>query len=164
MNPLQLCQWLGATAGSNALRESVWVYPIIESVHVLTLCLFVGFAVALDLRLLGAVFTTEPVSRFAGRVLPWTWAGFQIMVLTGTLLFYSDPMRFYGNVFFRAKTILLMLAGLNALVFHKTVYTRVSSWDLAQTTPPGARFAGAASLALWGAIIVTGRMIAAVRV
>jgi hypothetical protein len=79
---------------------------------------------------------------------------------TGLLLFYSDPLRFYGNVFFRIKLVLLILAGLNAWVFHATVYLRVASWDHDATPPLGARAAGVASLVLWVGVITTGRMIA----
>jgi hypothetical protein len=157
---LQVCEWLGATAGSIALRESAWVYPIIESVHVLGLCVFVGLATLLDLRLVGMAFRTDRVSEVAGRLLPWTLSGFAVMVFTGVMLFYSDPMRFYGNVFFRIKLVLLILAGLNAWVFHATVYLRVAAWDMDAVPPRGARAAGAASLVLWMGVVTTGRMIA----
>jgi hypothetical protein len=151
---------MAATSGSTALRESIWVYPIVESIHVLTLCLFVGFAVVLDLRLLGILFTDDRTSRIASRLLPWTASAFGVMVVSGALLFYSDPARFYGNVFFRVKVVMLILAGLNALVFHRNVYQRVSEWDSDHVPPASARFAGGASLTLWAGIIVTGRLIA----
>ena len=73
MSLLSFCQWLENTPGSIALHESLWGYPIVESVHVLTLCLFVGTAVMLDLRLLGMTMRTVPVSEVAER-LPWTAA------------------------------------------------------------------------------------------
>jgi len=157
---LHLCQWLASTDGSTALRESIWVYPIVESIHVLSLCLFAGFAVVMDLRLVGLVFTGDRASSVAGRMLPWTFSGFAVMVVTGSLLFYSDPARFYGNVFFRVKVVFLLLAGLNALVFHRNVYTHVHDWDRDPTPPTAARLAGAASLTLWTAVIVAGRLIA----
>lgn len=157
---LQLCQWLANTGGSTALRESIWVYPIVESIHVLSLCLFAGFAVVMDLRLIGLVFTSDRASTVAGRLLPWTFSGFAVMVVTGGLLFFSDPARFYGNVFFRVKVVLLLLAGLNAFVFHRNVYTRVHDWDHDRTPPTAARIAGAASLTLWTGVIVAGRLIA----
>jgi hypothetical protein len=73
---LTFCQWLADTPGSIALHESVYVYPVIESIHVLTLCLFLGLAVTLDLRLLGIGMRQTPVSEVADRLLPWTVAGF----------------------------------------------------------------------------------------
>jgi hypothetical protein len=160
MSLLSFCQWLEQTRGSIALHESLWAYPIVESVHVLTLCLFVGTAVMLDLRLLGVMMRRAPVSEVADRLLPWTAAGFAVMFVSGALLFYAIPVRTYLNIFFRVKVAMLILAGLNAWVFHFTVYRRVAEWDLDPVTPTGARVAGGLSLLLWAGIVVAGRMIA----
>jgi hypothetical protein len=160
VSPSHLCEWLAATRGSVALHESLYMYPLVESVHVLTLCLFVGLAAALDLRLLGLTFRRVPVSEVAARLLPFMAAGFIVMITTGSLLFYAIPVRSFHNVFFRLKMILLVLAGLNAWVFHARVYRRVFDWDLDPITPRAARIGGVASLILWAAIIVSGRMIA----
>jgi hypothetical protein len=121
----------------------------------------VGFAVLLDLRLLGLTLKRVPVSEITTRVLPWTKAAFAVMVVSGVLLYYAIPLRTYHNVFFRAKAILLVLAGLNAWAFHNgPVYRRLAEWDAAPVTPRTAKIAGAFSLALWAAIIFSGRMIA----
>ncbi|MDQ1470396.1 MAG: hypothetical protein QOJ99_1876 [Bryobacterales bacterium] len=101
-------------AGEYRAPRFPWGYPLIESVHVLALCLFLGLAVMLDLRLLGLTMRRVAVSRVAGRLLPWTVAGFPIMIVGGALLFYGIPVRTYQNVFFRIKVILLVLSGLNA--------------------------------------------------
>ena len=160
MSLLGLCKWLEATPWSIALHESIWVYPIVESVHVLTLCLFVGTAVMLDLRLLGVTLRRVPVQEFVGRLLPWTMAGLVVIVISGALLFYAIPVRTYLNIFFRIKVAMLLLAGLNVWVFHATVYRGVAEWGADPVTPRGARLAGGVSLVLWAAIIVAGRMIA----
>jgi len=160
MSLLPVCQWLADTRGSIALRESVYMYPIIESVHVLTLCLFVGMSVLLDLRLLGWVLRQVRPSEMADRLVPWMKAGFAVMIVTGLLLFYGIPVRYYQNIFFRVKMIALLLAGLNAFIFEIGVRRRTAEWDLRPVPPSAARAAGAASLALWAVIIVAGRMIA----
>jgi len=160
MSLLAFCEWLDATAGSTALHESMYMYPIVESTHVLALMLFVGFAIVLDLRLLGLILRGVPVSQVAGRLLPWTIAGFVVMTVTGLLLFYAIPVRTYQSIFFRAKVIFLILAGLNVWYFHTRVYTRIAEWDRDIITPTAARRAGLASLVLWAGIIVAGRMIA----
>ena len=160
MSLLAYCEWLAATQGSIALHESMYMYPILESSHVLALMLFVGFAAILDLRLLGLILKRVPVSQVAERLLPWTIAGFVVMVITGVLLFYAIPIRTYQSIFFRAKVIFLILAGLNVWLFHSRVFTRIAEWDHDIITPKAARRAGLASLILWGAIIVAGRMIA----
>jgi hypothetical protein len=154
------CEWLASTSGSIALHESLYMYPLVESTHVLTLCLFVGLAAIVDLRLMGVMLRDVPVSDVARRLLPWVAGGFAIMVITGVLLFYAIPVRSYHSIWFRIKLVLLVLAGVNAWVFHARIWRRVSEWDVAPVPPRAARFAGTASLVLWAGIIVMGRMIA----
>ena len=157
---LSFLEWLGSTSWSIALLESLHVWPLLESTHVLSLGLFVGTAVINDLRLLGWTMNRVPVSEVTGRLLPWTRMGFAVMVTTGLLLFYSDPVRYYHNIFFRVKVLLLIAAGLNAFVFHRGIHRRVAEWDLDAILPREARVAGAVSLVCWALIVVTGRMIA----
>src|ERR1700730_13314680 len=115
------CQWLASTPGSIALHESLFMYPLVESVHVLTLCVFLGTAVMLDLRLLGLTLVRVPMSEIKGRLGPWLVAGFVVMVITGVMLFYAIPVRSYQSIFFRIKVVALILAGVNAWVFHATI-------------------------------------------
>jgi hypothetical protein len=160
VSPLAFCRWLESTPGSIALHESLWVYPLVESVHVLTLCLFLGLTVLLDLRLLGATLRKTPVSQLLRRFMPWTIAGFAVMVVSGALLFYAIPVKTYLNIFFRLKLAFLLMAGLNVAVFQLTAYRTLPDWDVDAAPPRGARLAGGLSLALWAAIVVCGRMIA----
>jgi hypothetical protein len=160
MSLLELMRSFSESSWSIGLHESRYGYPIVESVHVWALCLFFGLAVIFDLRLLGLTLRTVPVSHLARRLLPWTIAGFVIMVISGALLFSAIPLRSYQNIFFRVKMVLLALAGLNVWIFHSNVYRRVSTWDLNAAPPRAARIAGALSLALWVCIIFSGRMIA----
>ena len=155
-----LAEWLAGTEWSVALHESQYAYAIVESLHVWSLCLFVGFAVLLDLRLLGAIFRGVPVSHMTRQLLPWTIVGFVVLVVSGAALFYAIPVRTYHNAFFRLKAMLLALAGLNVFVFHRGIYRQVARWDVDQPVPRAARRAGAISLALWVAVIVCGRLIA----
>jgi hypothetical protein len=157
---LSFLEWLDSHAWSTALHESLYMYPLVESTHVVTLALFVGLTVTWDLRLLGWAFTRVPISEFGRRILPWSRVGFFIMTATGLLLFYAIPVRNYQNIFFRVKMILLVLALLNIWYFHRRTERSISGWDTWATPPPAARFAAAASIALWFAIVVTGRMIA----
>ncbi len=113
-----------------------------------------------DLRLLGWIMRRLPVREVYGRLLPWTLAGFVIMVISGALLFSAIPLRSYQNIFFRFKMILLLLAGLNVWIFNSRVYRRVTTWNLDAVPPRAARLAGALSLVLWVGIIFSGRMIA----
>jgi hypothetical protein len=157
---LAFCEWLAATNGSTALRESLFMYPLVESSHVLFLMLFVGMTVIWDLRLLGLVMKDVPVTDMADRVLPWVRAGFAVMVITGVLLVYAIPVRTYQSVWFRAKVIFLILAMLNIWYFHARVLPGAATWDRDVRLPKAVRRAGLASLVLWALIIVAGRFIA----
>jgi hypothetical protein len=160
MSLLGFCEWLANTSWSTGIHESRYGYSIIESVHVLTLCLFLGLAVMLDLRLLGVSFRRTAVSEVVRQLVPWTVAGFVLMVISGVLLFTAIPVRTYQNVFFRLKVIMLISAGINVWVFHSTVYRKISEWNLATVPPKRARVAAGISLALWAGIVIAGRMIA----
>lgn len=160
MSLLPFCEWLASTSGSIALHESLYMYPLIESAHVLTLCLFVGMTMVLDLRLTGLALRRIPVREVVERTQPWMFLGFAIMVITGVLLFYAIPVRSYQNIFFRLKVVFLVLAGLNALLFHTGIFQNAPSWERDPAPPARARLAGVLSLALWAGVIVAGRMIA----
>ena len=135
------------------------MYLIVLTVHVLTLTVFVGTALMMDLRLLGMAMTRVPASEVIARLLPWTTAGFLVMMTSGALLFYAAPMLRYQNVFFRLKMVALVLAVLNVWVFRSTVYRGIAEWDLDPVPPRRARVAGGLSLALWAIMITLGRMI-----
>ena len=161
MSFLSFFEWLANTRWSIALHESTWGYPIVESVHVLSLCLFLGMVVMLDLRLLGVSMRCAPVSEMVERLLPWTMTGFTLMVFSGALLFYAIPVRTSQNIFFRVKVVMLILSGLNAWAFHHSaVYGRLAEWNLAPVPPRRARIAAGFSIVLWAGIVVAGRMIA----
>jgi hypothetical protein len=158
MQPQAFFQWLEATPGSVFIRESTMLYPLVETAHVLTLCLFLGLIALLDLRLLGVGLRGIPVSQVAAKLLPWALFGFVLMAISGALLFYSGPVKAAANIFFRIKMIMIVLTGLNALLFHLTIEKRVALWDNDPTPPARARFAGLCSLILWSGVVICGRL------
>jgi uncharacterized membrane protein len=160
MSLLGFFTWLAQTRASVAMAESIWAFPIVESIHVLALTLFLGMAVLLDLRLVGLALRDVAVTELVDRLMPWTIAGFVIMVVSGVLVFLNAPVRYYHNIFFRIKVAALLLAGVNAWVFHAGVWLKVSSWDRDVIAPVKVRVAGALSLALWACVVVAGRLIA----
>jgi len=155
-----MCQVIYDSPIGTAIRESDYAFPVIESVHVLAITLLVGTIAVLDLRLLGLVFRGIPVTRVARTVFPLTWSGFAVMLASGLLLFWAEAAKNYSNPAFRIKLVLLVLVGLNPLIFHTTIYRRVHEWELLECSPWRARAAALASLSLWGGIIVAGRAIA----
>lgn len=155
-----ICEVLYDSSAGTALRESEHAFDIIESVHVLSITLVAGTIAVLDLRLLGVVLRAVPVTRLARAVFPLTWTGFAISFVSGFLLFWAEAAKDYSNPAFRIKLVLLLLVGLNPLIFHTTVYRRAGEWEAQALAPWRARAAACISLALWGGIIVAGRAIA----
>ena len=153
-------QWLSDTQFSITMRESLWAEPIVETVHVLTLALFLGFVLLLDLRLLDVVMRRYRVSQVFQQLNPGMFGGFAVMIVTGLLLFSGDPVIFYSTIFFKAKMIMLLLAGLNVLLFNKTLGKRMPEWDSAPRTPPAVKAVAVLSLVLWLLIVSAGRAIA----
>jgi hypothetical protein len=152
--------WLHDTSFGTVIRESVWAEPIIESIHVLTLGVFLGFVILLDLRLLDLVLRRTPVSTVFRQLNPWLFGSFGIMIVTGITLFAGDPVLFYGTIFFKLKMLMLLAAALNVVVFNFTVGRTMLQWDVLPATPRGAKITGMLSLVLWIAVVACGRGIA----
>ena len=159
MNLLDVCTRLEATSVATAIAESEWMFPAIETVHVLALTLVIGSIAMLDLRLLGVSSRNLRVMQLSDETLPWTWMAFVVAAITGTLMFVSAATKYYNNVPFRIKMVLLVLAGLNMAVFHLGAWKAVHHWNSSLPTPRAARIAGGLSLLFWIGVVVTGRWI-----
>ena len=160
MSILSVCEWLQALPWAYGVKHSSWQFPFIESIHSLALSVMLWPAAILDLRLLGLVMKQRAASKVASQFLPWVWTGFITMILTGGILFSAEAVKCYKSPFFRIKVVLLALAGVNALIFHTTVFRDVLSWDENQSTPLRAKIAGACSLAIWIGVVAMGRGLA----
>jgi hypothetical protein len=159
MSLFSICQWLQDTPFSTGIRESVWTFPIIETVHLMALAFSVGIIIFVDLRLVGVALRDRPVSEVFERLQPMALKGFAVNVLSGLLLFISEPVKCYNSTYFMIKLVLLFLLGVNALSFQ-FYYRGVAAWDKAVVLPVRARFAGWLSLAFWAGVVVMGRAIA----
>jgi hypothetical protein len=152
----KFCQWLTQTYVGQEMQGNAYLFPSVEALHIMGSVALVASTSILSLRLSGFFLKEIPVSKIVKQFLPWAWFGFACQVITGTLLFMSEATQAYDNVIFQVKMALIVLAGINALIFQQTVYRRVKSWDL--SNPPfSAKFAGYASIVIWFAVIVAGR-------
>lgn len=151
--------WVQKTSLAVHIRDSLLLFPLLESMHVIGLAIVFGTAVIIDLRLLGLASTNRSFSRLANDTLNWTLGAFAVAALTGLLMFTTNATVYFHNTWFRAKVLLLLLAALNALTFELTARRTVGQWDLARTPPPMAKAAATVSLVIWIAVIVAGRMI-----
>jgi hypothetical protein len=154
-----LLKWLQATRLAAGIRDSLFFFPLLESAHVLGLALVFGTIAAIDLRLLGVASVERSFQRMASDILKWTWAAFALTAVTGALMFITNAVVYSHNSYFRAKMVMLLLAGLNMLVFELTAGRSAHRWDRAPSAPPIGRAVAAISLVLWIAIIFAGRII-----
>jgi hypothetical protein len=141
------------------IRENDLLFPLIESIHVLSICLVVGSIFVVDLRLLGLASIRRPVGRVINGVLPLTWSAFAMAVASGGLLFISNATKYLANGFFVAKLFLILAAGLNMLIFHFISAKDLPKWENDTATPLRARLAGGLSILLWVAVVACGRWI-----
>jgi hypothetical protein len=151
--------WVENGAMGTAIRESSWLFPTIETVHVIAIVTVVGTITMLDLRLLGLASRTRSVTDVMSEILPWTWSSFVIAAISGSLLFSSKALEYYKDGPFRAKMLLLVVAGINMGIFERLTKKRIADWDEEQSTPWAAKIAGGTSLLLWVAIVACGRWI-----
>ena len=142
-----------------AMRQSLWLYPIVEIVHLTGIALLVGSIAMLDLRLLG-FSNSVPVRRLAAHILPWTAASFMLIVPSGLAMFVAHAGDFIASPVFVLKICLILAAGVNAAVFHAGVFRGASDWDVNRAPPAAARVAAALSLALWVSVLACGRLLA----
>jgi len=150
---------LESSALATRIRESLLLFPMLESFHVIGLTMVFGTIAIIDLRLLGLASTHRPFTRIANDVLKWTWAAFGLTVITGALMFTTNAGVYFHNFYFRSKMLLLLLAGINMLVFELTAGRSVQQWDKNGSAPLSGKTMAALSIVLWISIIFLGRWI-----
>ncbi|MGI9328882.1 MAG: DUF6644 family protein [Pseudomonadales bacterium] len=157
---LALARWFDAQSYSTALHESYYMYAWVESTHVLTLMLFLGMLMVIDLRMLGWAFHQVPASTVAERLDRPMMLGFVVMLVTGLVLYYAIPVRTTQSIWFRTKVVLLIAAGINAWLFRKQMRAAAGGWDNDPKPPKRIRVGAGLSLLLWAGVVITGRTIA----
>jgi hypothetical protein len=162
MNIASLLTAIAAWPISAALRGEMpgteWLFPIVETLHVMAFCIVFGSIAMLDLRLLGIASRDSTVSRLSNEVLPWTWTAWGAAAVFGSLMFMAKAETYAGNLQFRLKFVCMGLAALNMLIFKFGAYRQVARWDSGEP-PMSAKLAGALSLSLWIGVVFFGRWI-----
>lgn len=153
---IELAQWLEATQLGTAIRESTWWFPILGLLHLIGMTVAAGTILYMDLRLLERGFRRVRVDELGSQLLPWTWAGFFVLLVSGILLVLSEAVMLERNAAFRIKLVLLAVAGLNVLLFHRGVYRSARNWD---SVPRRAKVTAWISIVCWAGLIAAGRAI-----
>lgn len=141
------------------MRSSVKALPVIEAIHVMAVAVVFGTILIVDLRLLGYPDVQRPFSRVSGELLPFTWIGFAVAVVTGVLMFIPNASTYVVNTAFGLKMLTLLGAGLNMGLFQFTTLRSIARWDAQRPVPAAGRVAGALSMVLWVGVIVFGRWV-----
>ena len=153
---LDIFRWLEVNLpGSAYLRESIYGFSILITIHVVAMCIFLGLIVMMDLRLVGIANLRSRAAEIQARLFPWQMVGFTIIVISGVMLLWAQPLRYYGKTFFWWKMGLMALAGANAGTIHLITRRSEAAWD-----STAARFSGGASLVLWAGVLTFGRLVA----
>ena len=140
-------------AFENPLNESALVFPILECFHILGFALTVGTIALVDFRLLGFGLRRQSAAELAKALAPWTLFGLVVVLLSGPMLFSSDPDMYYLNLSFQIKMVLLVLA----IVFHYTVRRKLLRGQLSASLN---KLVAGISLVLWSGLIFAGIFIA----
>jgi hypothetical protein len=149
---------LEGTALASALRQSFWIYPLVNAGHIVGLALRVGAIVPMDLRLAGC-WRDVPVAAMGRILLPVAITGVMLAVSTGALLFSVRAVEYAAMPLFWLKFCLIAAAVANALLLHASRAWTVYEASALPGTMPRLQLAGTLSIVLWLAIIVVGRMV-----
>jgi len=152
-----MIDWILSTSLSQWILGTFWAWPLFETFHFFGLCLLLGALLIIDLRMVG-LFRGMSMQA-THQLLPLVFIGFGINILTGILFIFGDPGRYFINIGFQIKMVLVFLAGLNAVLFYWKVNGPMHHWDAHGDVPGFAKAIGAASLVLWFGVLVLGRLI-----
>ena len=148
---------LGESPVSLWIAESTWAFPALEVVHIFAISMVFGTIAIIDLRLLGLASTQRPYSEMARELLPWTWGGFFVASMCGSILILSRPEGYFANTDFRLKFLCMGLA----CVEHDRVpvhhFEESCNWDRG-APPVAAKVAGAMSILMWIGVVYFARM------
>jgi len=150
---LPLFKWFDGSFIGAWVRDSRWIFPAIEAVHIVALALMFGAILVLNLRLLGITFTNKPVAQLARELSSWVLVSLIIILATGILLFSSEAMKAYASVPFQVKMLFLFAA----MIFHYTVYRRLTRRPDKALSPAWSKLAAIVSIVLWLGVGLGGR-------
>ena len=149
---LPFFEWLNSLPVSQAIGGSIWIYPLVQAIHLVFLALFAGAILIVDLRLLGVTLRSQPVAQVARDARPWLIAGFLGLVCTGIPQLMQNASREYYSEYFWYKMYLIAFG----LIFTLTV--RRKSTQGTESGPAG-RLVGLVSILVWGSVVVNARLI-----
>lgn len=156
------CKWIENSPLGAGVRNSIWIFPVVESIHILAIVLLFFTAAMIDLRLLGTGFLRRrPVAEVARQLTPWMWRAIALLILTGIALFSSEAAsKCYASKAFYVKMALLAIAIVNAAISGALIRKHAEQWESRRSAPFGAKTLAMVSLVAWVGVVFAGRGIA----
>ena len=151
-------EWLQSTWVGVMVAESLWGYPLFETMHTIGMALLIGSLGLINLRVLG--YKPELPLLGTRELLPLAWLGFTLNAISGTLLFTSDAVVFFSSYTFRIKMVLIVLGGVNAALLSQRIFQEAPAGAPAVTPTTGAKWLAGTSLLFWFGAVCCGRLIA----
>ena len=155
MDLLPFFQWCEASPIGEAIRESRWLFPVIESVHLLGLVVIAASVLVVDMRLFGVGLRDQPAARLARNMQPWLIVSLVVMLTTGTLLFVSEAIKCYYSPAFWIKISCLGLV----IIYTFTIRQHVVMSSDARVRPATSKTVAVVSVLLWAGVGWGGRWI-----
>ena len=151
-------EWLENTPFGLWVGESLWAYPLFETMHTIGMAMVIGALGLINLRVLG--FKSELSLLGTQKLLPLAWIGFTLNLISGLSLFASDAQHFWNSYTFRVKIVLIILGGINAAILGQRVFKEPAAGAPPVVPTSGARWIAGTSLVFWFGAICAGRLIA----
>jgi len=155
LNLLPVIDWVAGSALSKAISTSTWAFAVIESIHLLALAVIGGAVLVVDLKLLGYGIRTQPLAEVARDAQKWFLGSWTVMIVTGLLLFWSEPQKLYYSTPFAVKMLCLILG----TIFALTVRRKVANTGEGRVSPLLMKLVALVSLGLWFGVGAGGRWI-----
>lgn len=154
---MSFLEWLQGTWVGLLVAESLWGYPLLETIHAIGMAMLIGALGLINLRVLG--YKPELPVMGTADLLPLAWLGFTLNAISGTLLFTSDAVRFFDSYTFRVKMVLIVLGGINAALLGRRIF-RDAAGTQSVSVALSTKWIAATSLVFWFAAVCAGRLIA----
>ena len=151
-------EWLQGTWVGVLVAESLWGYPLLETIHTVGMAMMIGSLGLINLRVLG--YKPDLPLLDTRALLPLAWLGFTLNAVSGTLLFTSDAVYFWDKYTFRIKMVLIILGGINAALLGQRVFREAAAGVPAPPVAAGTRWIAFLSLVFWFGAVIAGRLIA----
>jgi hypothetical protein len=160
-----VANWLAATAASAVIQKTLWIIPVTQTIHILSVAMVFTSVVMIEFRILG-VTRSQTIEQTAHRFVPWIFAGFAILAATGSILIVGEPKRSLPNPDFQLKMLYLAIALALTVAFARSVGRHPDVWEsagVASRSLSGRALVNSLallSLLAWSMVVVYGRWIA----